>query len=698
MNIDIEDRRRTEEALAAHERRFRSIVDGFPALVALRTPAGDLEFANRRYQEYFGATPEKLKWWAWGDNFHPDDRPEVLTGWREAAATGLPCEMQCRCRADGAYRWFHMHGSPLRDAEGRIVLWYLLHIDIDDRKRAEALLAGEKRLFEMVASGHSMSAILEALCQLVESTVSGCYCSVVLVDPSGTRLQHGAAPSLSAGFINSIIGRPVNVDSGPCAMAACLNEQVIAADLTSETRWAAYAWCPMALAHGLRACWSTPITSTAGKVLGAFAIYYDEPREPTTREHSLIEQITHIASIAVERAQNDAALKRSEAFLAEAQHLSSIGSFSWHVAADEITWSGEVYRIFEFDQGVPVTLELVCSRVHPEDIPVCNEIIDRARSDGSDFEFEHRLRMPDHSVKYVHIVAHATRDQDGRLEYIGAVQDVTERRLSEEALAKVRSELAHVARVTSLGALTASIAHEVNQPLSGIVTNAGTCLRMLAADPPNVDGARETARRTIRDANRASDVITRLRALFSRKNATTESVDLNEATREVIALSSRELQRSRLTLRAELADDLPPVTGDRVQLQQVILNLLLNASDAMSGVDDRPRELVIRTEIDESNRVRLTVQDAGVGFEPQAVGRLFEAFYTTKSGGMGIGLSISRSIIESHHGRLWARPNDGPGATFSFSIPRASKGVTDTHSLGVIRMPVTAARHVMRNR
>jgi signal transduction histidine kinase len=174
-------------------------------------------------------------------------------------------------------------------------------------------------------------------------------------------------------------------------------------------------------------------------------------------------------------------------------------------------------------------------------------------------------------------------------------------------------------------------------------------------------------------------------------------VDLNEATREVIALSLSELQRSRVILRAELADDLPPVTGDRVQLQQVILNLLLNASDAMSGVDDRPRQLVIRTERDEGDRVRLTVQDTGVGFEPQAVGRLFEAFYTTKSGGMGIGLSVSRSIIESHHGRLWAAPNDGPGATFSFSIPRAPKRVTDTHSLGVIRMPVRAARHVMRN-
>jgi C4-dicarboxylate-specific signal transduction histidine kinase len=233
--------------------------------------------------------------------------------------------------------------------------------------------------------------------------------------------------------------------------------------------------------------------------------------------------------------------------------------------------------------------------------------------------------------------------------------------------------------------LTASIAHEVNQPLSGIITNASTCLRMLAADPPNVDGERETARRTIRDGHRASEVVTQLRALFSKKEATTESLDLNEATREVIALSLSRLQRNRVILRPELADDLRPVTGDRVQLQQVILNLLLNASDAMSGVDDRPRQLVIRTERDEGDRVRLAVQDAGVGVEPQGVDKLFEPFYTTKSGGMGIGLSVSRSIIESHHGRLWAAPNDGPGATFSFSIPRVPEGVTGAHSNRDIR-------------
>jgi PAS domain S-box-containing protein len=706
ISTDMEERRRAEEAVRApwwlrsseRERHFRSIGDSIPALGALMTPAGEFELVNRQVVEYFGATLEELKGRAIGDSFHPDDRPDVLARWRESVETGHPYDFESRLRrADGVYRWFHTRGFPLRDTEGRIVLWYLLHTDINDRKEAEALLAGEKRLLEMVAGGHSVSEILETLCRFVESTVSGCYCSVVLVDRSGTRLQHGAAPSLPAGFINSIIGRPVNVDSGPCAMAAYLNEQVIAADLTSETRWGPYEWCLMALAHGLQACWSTPILSMAGKVLGAFAIYYDKPRAPTSLDQSLIEQITHIASIAIERTQSDAALKRSEAFLAEAQHLSSTGSFSWRVADVEITWSEQAYRIFEFDRGVPVTLDLIASRVHPEDIPSLHDIIDRARGDGSDFEYEHRLQMPDRSVKYLHVVAHGTRDQDGRLEYIGAIQDVTERRLSEEALAKVRSELAHVARVTSLGALTASIAHEVNQPLSGIITNANTCLRMLSADPPNVDGARETARRTIRDGNRASDVITRLRALFSKKHVTSEPVDLNEATREVITLLRSELQRSRVILRAELADDLPPVTGDRVQLQQVILNLLRNASDAMSGVDDRLRKLVIRTERDEDDRVRLAVQDTGMGFEPQAVGRLFDSFYTTKNGGMGIGLSVSRSIIESHRGRLWAAPNDGPGATFSFSVPSAPNGVTDTQSLDAIRTPMSNAGRAMRN-
>jgi len=378
------------------------------------------------------------------------------------------------------------------------------------------------------------------------------------------------------------------------------------------------------------------------------------------------------------------ALRRSEVLLKEAQHLSSTGSFSWRVATDVVTFSEQTYRLYECDPSRPVTLDLIAARIHPEDMPLWHQMISRARDHGGDLDCEYRLQMPDHSVKHVHLVAHGARDKDDQLEYIGAIQDVTTRRLAEDALGKLRSELAHVARVTSLGALTASIAHELNQPLSGVVTNASTCLRMLAGDPPNIDGARETARRTIRDGNRASAVITRLRALFSKKDASIEPIDLNEAIREVIALSLGELQRNRVVLRTELADDLPVVMGDRVQLQQVILNLCLNASEAMRNVHDRPRDLAIRTAREDGNHVRLTVQDAGVGFEAESLDRLFDAFYTTKNDGMGIGLSVSRSIIESHQGRLWAAQNDGPGATFSFSIPCRSEGVDDPRGNGAV--------------
>jgi PAS domain S-box-containing protein len=826
LNVDIEDR---ERSARASEGLYRSITDTIPAMIFFMAPTGELESANQHVLEYVGTTLEELKGWKSGNLVHPDDYASVIAAWDRSTATGEPYDMEQRMRrADGVYRWFHVRGMPRRDVRGNIVRWYMIETDIDDRRRAETLLMGEKHLLEMTAAGSSMSDILAALCRLVEAAAEGCYCSVVLVDADGARLEHGAAPSLPTSFINSIIGRPVNVDSGPCAMAAYLNEQVIAADLAQETRWAAHAWCPMAMAHGLQACWSTPISSTMGKVVGAFAIYYDKPLTPTPEQQELIAQFSHVASIAIERVQGDAALRQSEArkaaildaaldciimmdhegrvvefnpaaertfgyprneivgrqlvdaiippalrskhrhgmarylapgerrligrrvemtavradgsefpvelaisritlegppsftcylrditerkeseealqrsgtFLAEAQRLSKTGSFSWCMGTGKIIWSEQAYRIFEFDQATPVTLELIGSRVHPDDISLMKDMVARVRTEAEDFEYEHRLLMPDQSIKYLHLVAHATRNRSGQLEYIGAVQDVTKRRLSENALEEVGSELARVSRIASLGALTASIAHEVNQPLSGILTNASTCLRMLAADPPNVDGARETARRTIRDANRASDVIIRLRALFGKRKFAIETVDLNEATQEVIALLTSELKRDRITLQTAFANGLPPVMGDRVQLQQVILNLVRNASDAMIGVDDRPRNLAIKIEQEEEDdRVRLSVQDTGVGFEPRAESKLFDAFYTTKSGGMGIGLSVSRSIIESHRGRLWAAPNRGPGATFSFSIPQRFENSTHANHRGRTSAPGTAnTQDAMRN-
>jgi signal transduction histidine kinase len=228
----------------------------------------------------------------------------------------------------------------------------------------------------------------------------------------------------------------------------------------------------------------------------------------------------------------------------------------------------------------------------------------------------------------------------------------------------------------TLNAVLASITHEVSQPLAGIITNIVTCLRLLEANPANLDQVREAARRILRDGSRASEVIARLRALFCKKELKLDPLDLNEATREVISLALVDLQRNHVVLRTDLAADLPPVTADRIQLQQVILNLLRNGSDAMSHVENRPRELLIRTGRDESNQVRLTVTDSGVGFGPETATKLFEPFYTTKSDGMGIGLSLSRSIIEAHHGRLWGTVNEGPGATFCFCIPCESNHLT----------------------
>ncbi len=258
---------------------------------------------------------------------------------------------------------------------------------------------------------------------------------------------------------------------------------------------------------------------------------------------------------------------------------------------------------------------------------------------------------------------------------VAFVLDLTERKRAEEALQRAQTELAHVTRATTMGVLAASIAHEVNQPLSGIITNAGTCLRMLQSDPPDVEGAKETARRTLRDGKRASDVITRLRALFSREEFAPEPMDLHEAVREVIALTFSDLQRNGVLVQCELAKDLQLVSGDRVQLQQVMLNLIRNASEAMADVHDRPRNILIRTARENNGHVRLSVRDAGSGFKAQNMAEIFEPFYTTKSGGMGIGLAVSRSIIDRHQGRLWAEPNDATGATFAFSIPSGTDAV-----------------------
>jgi PAS domain S-box-containing protein len=370
-----------------------------------------------------------------------------------------------------------------------------------------------------------------------------------------------------------------------------------------------------------------------------------------------------------DRKRAEEELRRSEAKLAEAQRVSQTGSFVWNTSTGERFGSNEFFRILGYDQPRSVTFDMVLQRAHPEDRAFVEQAIDYAIRDGKDLDYEHRLLMPDGSVKYVHVVAHAVRDQADQLEFVGAVVDVTATKQAEEKLHTARMELAHVTRVATLGELTASIAHEVNQPLAAVVANADAALRWLDRETPDLAAARRSVEWVISDSYRASEVIRHVRALANKTDVEKAPLDFNQVVKDAIVLVQRELTSQRISLRAELAPARLAVFGDRIQLQQVIINLLINGIEAMQPVSGRPRELVIRSGQDQSSQVCLSVTDCGLGISAENVNRLFNAFFTTKTNGLGMGLSICRSIVEAHGGRLSASSNEGPGATFQFVLP-----------------------------
>ena len=534
---------------ASIDGRLRRVFDSLPIRAGFLSTGGHSIFSNVQALNDFDMTQEELSRPTRSGIIHLDDLERVYGHLAALMTTGARREFQLRMRhKDGDYRWTLARDAPCRDAQGNLVRWVTVHVDVDDLRRAEDLLSAEVKLLERVARGQSLSQVLDAFSRQMEGLVHGCFCGSLLVGFDKKHFELGAGPSLPREF-NALLERR-NIDGGGCdpySKAFTEKTPIITWDSNIDSRWEGSDWQKMMRMYGYASCWSIPIISASGEVSGIIAMYRREPANPTTQERDLIDRLSKIAGIA----------------------------------------------------------------------------IDRARAD--------------------------------------------------EALNQARLELTHVARTATLSAMTASITHEVAQPISGILTNANTCARMLAADPPNLVGAAETVRRTVRDANRASEVIKRLRAMFSKKPPIMELVDLNEAAEEVIAVSAGELRRFRSALETNFAEQLSPVSGDRVQLQQVILNLLLNAADAMAGIEDRPRTLRVRTEMHGSENVKLSVQDAGVGLDPRAMEKLFEAFYTTKAHGLGIGLAISRSIIESHKGQLWAMPNEGPGATFGFSIPCATQ-------------------------
>jgi PAS domain S-box-containing protein len=657
LHIDIDERKRTERAMRSNEHDLRSIIEAIPMTAWATHADGYCDFVNQRWLDYAGLSLDQVQGWGWGAAIHPDDLERLVAHWQSCLASGVSVSTEARMRRfDGVYRWFLFLGNPLRDESGNIVKWFGTNVDIEDRKRAdEALQASERSLVQIINTipTTAWSTRPDGYCDFLsdrwleyagfctmEEALGWKWGSVIHPDDAAGLLEHWQA-CLASGSPGDTEARMRRFDG--------------------EYRWFLFR--------------VNPFRDASGTIVKWYGTNVDiEDRKKATEALSASERALRLI-------------------------INAIPMLAWSTEPDGFCdflnqrWLDYAGMTIEEARGWAWG-----AAIHPDDVRGLVDYWRGCLASGTAVDTEARMRRFDGEYRWFLFRANPLRDDSGNIiRWYGTNVDIEDRkraeeelrrseaflaegqrRLSDEALEKVRTELAHMTRVASLGAMTASIVHEVNQPLSGILTNANTCLRMLAANPPNIEGALETARRTIRDGNRATGVITRLRALFSKKSAANESVDLNEATREVIALSVNELRQNRVTLHTEFADDLLPVMGDRIQLQQVILNLLMNACEAMNGVEDRPRQLVIRTERDAGDCVRLSVQDAGVGIAPEDANRLFEAFYTTKATGMGVGLSVSRSIIENHDGRLWAKPNDGPGVTLSFCIPYRQAGAANS--------------------
>jgi PAS domain S-box-containing protein len=378
--------------------------------------------------------------------------------------------------------------------------------------------------------------------------------------------------------------------------------------------------------------------------------------------------------------ERTAELRRNEVYLTEAQKLSRTGSFGWNVKSGDLFWSDESFRIFGYDKALSPTVDMALQRVHPDDLALVQRTIDRASSDGEDIELEYRLLLPDGTVKNIRVVARAVRDAAGQLEFNGALMDVTAAKRAEEELIRAHAELARAARVTTLGELTASIAHEINQPLGAMVANGNAGLAWLKRATPDVAQARDAFTSIVDDGLRAAEVIESIRAMFKNADQEKTPIDINKLVRDMLGLMLGELRANHVSVETKLDDNLPDVRGNRVQLQQVILNLIRNAIEAMRSVTNRARVLRIGSAIHERDGVLVSVEDSGTGLNPKDTARIFDSFFTTKPQGTGMGLSISRSIIQGHQGRLWATSGTDQGAVFNVLLPAARPADGETTS------------------
>jgi PAS domain S-box-containing protein len=650
--------------------RMRIVIDTIPGMVWSAFPDGCVDFVNQRWLDYTGHAWEEEQASGWATAYHPEDRAAVEDGWHTAVKSGEPFEKEARARsADGAYRWFLIRAVPLCDELGNVVKWYGTTTDIDDRKRAEMLLAAEKRLLEMIAKGDSRAVVLDALCRAVEEQSSGSVSSILLLDPIVNCLRHGAAPNLPRNYIEAIDGALIGPSAGSCGTAAYRAETVIVSDIATDSLWADYR--DLALAHGLRACWSTPILSSQGRVLGTFATYYREPRKPVLHERNVIEQITHLASIAIEREQAEEVL-REQARLLDLTH----DTIFVRDMNDVITyWNRGAHELYEWtreDALDKVSHELM-QTIFPAPLAEINAEL--LRTDRWEGELSHTKR--DGTQVVVASRWSLQRDEQGRpVAILETNNDVTERKLAEAERARLGQRLRQAEKMEAVGRLAGGIAHDFNNVLAGILAYG----EMLFEEAPADSSLKRYAQNVLTAATRGRALVEQILTYSRSQRGKRAPTDICRTVAETLELVRGSLPRN-IHLDANVPGLPLVVIGDATQLHQVVMNLCSNSMHALgSGGTLRVGLTAAEVAADQAlshgtlrpgRYVRLSVEDSGCGMDQATLSRIFEPFFTTKDvgRGTGLGLSLVYAIVTDLGGAIDVKSALEQGSRFAIYLP-----------------------------
>jgi PAS domain S-box-containing protein len=572
--------------------------------------------------------------------------------------------------------WTEITGRPLRGPDGDVMGGVIVCRDITQIKEEEFFRAGQSRVLEMIAADAPLADVLTSLVLLMEGQAEGLRCSILLLNRDGKHVRHGAAPNLPEAYVKAVNGALIGPRNGSCGTAMYRRRPVVVTDVMTDRLWADYR--ELAKICGLRACWSTPILSAQGDVLGSFAMYREENRGPLPEENRLTQIATHIAGIAIERQRHQEALREREARINLAAESADLAFWILYPEQNSAWMSEKGRRIYGFDSNLPLTCDLILSRVHPDERADVKAAYDRACALSGTFESEHRLRLPYGKTRWVIMRGRCLKDEEGNLlETIGVTLDVSAQKQADLQLQHQREEMAHRNRVSLMGEMTASFAHELNQPLTAIANNASAARRFL--ERGNIDPAllKQLLQDMVADSQRAGEVIRGIRSLVRKEAGVRTLLDLNAVITDAVRLVSSDVLSRESVVTTELDPQLPQVNATLVQIQQVLLNLIMNALDAMEGLPPVERRIIISTRSDKGDIAEVRVRDFGTGLPKEKPDKVFDHFFSTKQKGMGMGLAIVRSIIESHGGTIVGENAPDRGANMIVRLP-AVRGQTQT--------------------